>query len=114
MRAMACDMVRLEVREMVRKPDAGKPDPQPITVRLEPADYSLLKEYAASQNTSLNAVVAEAVAQYNAKLGRQRAVDRITAFQRRLQESRPVGLDSVELLREMRDGRLTGKGSEPR
>lgn len=83
-------------------------DLKAVTVRLRMPDYQLLKEYADSCNASLNSVVAEAVAQYGARLKREQAIARIQAFQDRLRSRGPIGTDSVDLLREMRESRGTG------
>jgi uncharacterized protein (DUF1778 family) len=90
---------------MVRKSDSSDSDTKPITVRLAQRDYLLLKEYAANQKTSLNSVVSEAVAQYGGRIEREQAISRIKALQQKLRSTGKLGTDSVELLREIREGR---------
>lgn len=78
---------------------------KPLTVRIPAEEYERLKKYARAQDISLNSVVAEAIAQYEARAERREAISRIRAFQRRLRESRKQGSDSVEFLRQMREAR---------
>ncbi len=75
-------------------------------MRLPGKDYLLLKEYADARGTSLNSVISEAVAQYEARIEREQAIARIEALQKRLRGSHKVGSDSVSLLRDMREGRI--------
>ncbi|MDI7248185.1 MAG: hypothetical protein QME92_12105 [Bacillota bacterium] len=78
---------------------------KPITARIPEEEYERLKKYAATRDISLNSVVAEAIAQYEARVERREAISRIRAFQRRLRDARKQGSDSVELLRQIREAR---------
>lgn len=78
---------------------------RPVTIRVNPEDYALLKEYADARQVSLNTVVSEAIAQYGAKIQRRRAIERMEDLQRRIRETHGAGTDSVELLRELREER---------
>lgn len=78
---------------------------KPITVRIPEEEYGRLKKYAAARDISLNSVVAEAIAQYEARVERREAISRIHAFQRRLRDAHKQGSDSVELLRRIREAR---------
>ena len=78
---------------------------KPITVRIPEEEYERLKKYATARDISLNSVVAEAIAQYEARVERREAISRIRAFQRRLRDARKQGSDSVELLRQIREAR---------
>lgn len=81
-----------------------------ITVRLPERDYMLIRDYAESQELSMNAVISDAVAEYGARVSRREALRRICLLQERQRERRkPVG-DSVELLREMRAERSESLG----
>jgi hypothetical protein len=88
--------------------DESGRDLKAITIRLDMADYVLLKEHAESRNASLNTVVAEAVARYGAELKREQAIASILAFQDRLRSRGPIGTDSVDSLREIRESREAG------
>ncbi len=78
---------------------------KPITVRIPEEEYERLKKYAATRDISLNSVVVEAIAQYEARVERREAISRIHAFQRRLRDAHKQGSDSVELLRRIREAR---------
>lgn len=78
---------------------------KPITVRIPEEEYERLKKYATARDISLNSVVAEAIAQYEARVERREAISRIRAFQRRLRDTHEQGSDSVELLRQIREAR---------
>lgn len=78
---------------------------KPITVRIPEEEYERLKKYACARDISLNSVVAEAIAQYEARVERREAISRIHAFQRRLRDGHKQGSDSVELLRQIREAR---------
>ncbi|MDP2871227.1 MAG: hypothetical protein Q8P31_01595 [Bacillota bacterium] len=93
---------------MVHDGGSSSRDLKPVTVRLRLPDYLLLKEHADARNTSLNAIVSEAVAQYGARIKRDQAIAQIQAFQQRLHSRREMGTDSVGLLREVREGRARG------
>lgn len=102
---MVRDMMHLVMHTMTRQDSLSRSDWKAITVRLPSKDYSLLKEYADARGTSLNSVVSEAIAQYEARIEREQAVARVETLQQRLRRSHEVGADSVTLLREMREGR---------
>ena len=90
------------VMQMMRANDGSL---KPITVRIPEEEYERLKKYAATRDISLNSVVAEAIAQYEARVERREAISRIHAFQRRLRDAHKQGSDSVELLRRIREAR---------
>lgn len=90
---------------MARRGGANNGLLKPVTIRVSPEDYALLKEYADARQVSLNTVVTEAIAQYGAKIQRRRAIERMEDLQRRIRETNGVGTDSVELLRELREER---------
>lgn len=98
-------MMHMVMHEMTHDHAPSKPDWKAITVRLPCKDYSLLKEYADAQGTSLNSVVSEAIARYEARIEREQAIARIERLQQRLRGTHEVGTDSVSILREMREGR---------
>lgn len=78
---------------------------KPITVRIPRDEYERLRRHAAARDISLNSVVAEAIAEYEARVERREAIDRIRALQRRLRDAHKQGTDSVELLRQIRQVR---------
>lgn len=78
---------------------------KPITIRIRPEDYTLLREHAEAERTSLNTVVSEAIAQYGLRIRREQAFRRIEVLQRQIRDAHGVGSDSVELLRELREER---------
>lgn len=90
---------------MNQKKDAEKTELRAITARVKPEEYELLREYAESQQASLNAVVSEAIAQYGAKIRRRRVMAEVRDLQRRILEECGVGTDSVLLIREAREER---------
>jgi len=79
------------------------PELQAVTIRLPRNSYLLLREHAESQGASLNTVLREAVAQYQTRVERERAVAGIRAFQQQLRADRGLTADSVDLLRELRE-----------
>lgn len=87
-------------------------------MRVPEARYRQLKEYAASQNISLNSVVSEAIAQYGSKLERAMVIADISDFQRQLQQrckarkTKGEGANSVETLRMIREARSMHLGSK--
>lgn len=76
-----------------------------ITVRVAKDEYERLRKYAAGRHTSLNSVVAEAIAQYGAKQERAEAIQMIREFQAHLRDERTEGADSVKALRQIREMR---------
>ena len=76
-----------------------------ITVRIAKEEYERLRKYAASRHTSLNSVVAEAIAQYGAKQERADAIQMIRRFQAKLRDKGTGGTDSVKILHEIREMR---------
>ena len=99
------DMMHMVMHNMTRDNASSRPDSRAITVRLPSKDYSLLKEYADAKGTSLNAVVSEAIAQYEARIERERAIARLEALQEQMRSAHEVSTDSVSILRELREGR---------
>lgn len=79
---------------------------KPITVRIPAEEYEYLREYADAHRVSLNWLVAEAIADYRAKIERSQAIMEIQAFQEELRDGRNKGSDSVDLLCNLRETRV--------
>lgn len=83
-----------------------------ITVRIREKEYERLCKYASGKGVSLNSVVAEAVAQYEARLERAEVIEAIQGFQTRLRNGVAKTSDSVEILRRLRSGRCVSLRSD--
>lgn len=90
---------------MKRKQGQSEPGLKPITIRIRPEEYALLKEYADARQASLNTVVSEAISQYEVRIRREQTIREIEGFQSRIRQAHGIGSDSVELLRDMRHER---------
>lgn len=82
-----------------------------ITVRLVRDDYDRLQGYADARNTSLNAVVAEAIVEYGRKVERRDALTRIESLRGQMDPANTTS-DSVALIRELRAERVAHLAGE--
>jgi len=78
-----------------------------VTARIPHEVYEALRAQAEVRQVSLNAVVAEAIAQYQVQLERARIIDELPILHASLKSQHGVGKDSVELIKELRTERVS-------
>lgn len=76
-----------------------------LTVRMEQQGYLFLKELADSRGVSVNALAAEAVAEFARRLQREQVIREIKSLHEEMRKTGRDSIDSVELIRQAREER---------